>query len=260
MNRAAIDSMVFYRFASLDNNRLAHAVSTRLGGISPAPYDSLNIGLTVGDKPERVHDNTKIMLQALEIAPGQVVTCRQVHGRNTARVGPGQEGTIIPDCDALVTNARGIFLLMRFADCVPVLLWDPQHAAIGLAHAGWQGTIRQVTVAAVERMQAEFCTQPQDLFAALGPSIGPCCLEVGPEVVAEVRKHLPEAEQLMSNFKADGHAHLDIWQANREQLRRCGVRQIEVASVCTCCHQDEFYSYRASRGVTGRFGAVIGLR
>ncbi len=249
-----------YRFASLDSTLVANAIFTRQGGVSDAPFDSLNIGSTVGDDPHNVSQNMALMLGALGISADHVVTTRQVHGRHTARVGRAQGGTVIPDCDALVTDEPNTFLLMRFADCVPVLLWDPLHTAVGLAHAGWQGTLRQVTAAAVEKMQDEFGTHPQDLRAVIGPSIGPCCMEVGPEVIAQAHDALPDAEQVLSPLSPDGHAQLDLWRANYNQLLRCGVGSIETADYCTCCHQEEFFSHRGSRGNTGRFGAIIGLR
>jgi len=255
-----LDKTPAYRFTTFDENHVAHAVFTRLGGVSAAPYDSLNIGATVGDEPANVQRNMDLLYQAMQVGCGQVASPRQVHGKRVVRVGREAGGVVIPDCDGLVTDESGLYLLMRFADCAAVLLHDPTRKAIGLAHAGWQGTLLRVTEVLVARMQAEFGSQPAEMVAAVGPSIGPCCLEIGPEVVAKVNTMLPDAAQVVSRFAPDGHAYLDIWQANRNQLERSGVGQIEMPGICTRCSQQIFYSHRGSRGITGRFGVVIGLR
>lgn len=260
MIRTEQNNLTYYRFATLDHPSLVQAVFTRLGGSSSAPFDSLNVGLSVGDEPTAVQNNLDLVYKALGVQANQIVTARQVHGCRVARVDSGAGGVVIADTDALVTNCAGIYLLMRYADCVPVVLWDPEHNAIGLVHAGWQGTLKQVTKAAVERMVTEFSSQPDVLQAGIGPAIGPCCFEVGPEVVASVQAALPDALKVLSRQTQNGHAHLDLWAANRGQLERYGVWQIKVAERCTCCHQDEFYSHRGSGGRTGRFAVIIGLR
>jgi YfiH family protein len=260
MNRSAINNLAWYRFESLDHPSLLQAAFTRLGGASAAPYDGLNVGSSVGDDPCAVQHNQDLMYRALGIRANQVVFPRQVHGNRVARVDRGAGGTVVPDTDALVTNCTGIYLLMRYADCVPVVLWDPEHAAVGLVHAGWQGTLMQVVKAAVERMVTEYNSQPDVLLAGIGPAIGPCCFEVGPEVVAQVQATLPDVGRVLSRQTQDGHAHLDLWEANRGQLERCGVLQSEIAARCTCCRQDEFYSHRGSGGRTGRFAVIVGLR
>lgn len=260
MIRNEQNNLTYYRFATLDHPSLVQAVFTRLGGRSSAPFDSLNVGQSIGDEPIAVQNNLDLVYKALGLQANQIVTAHQVHGRRVTRVDSYAGGAVIADTDALVTSSTGKYLLMRYADCVPVLLWDPEHSAIGLVHAGWQGTLKQVTKAAVERMVTEFNSQPDVLRAGIGPAIGPCCFEVGPEVVANVQAALPDALKVLSQRTQDGHAHLDLWTANRGQLERCGVRQIRVAEKCTCCHQDEFYSHRGSGGRTGRFAVIIGLR
>jgi polyphenol oxidase len=175
-------------------------------------------------------------------------------------VGNSAGGTVVADTDALITDCAGVYLLMRFADCVPIILWDSVHAVVGLVHAGWQGTLKQIIRITVDRMITEYNTQPDVLRAGIGPAIGPCCFQVGPEVVAKVQQTLPDAPGILSPQTVNGHAYLDLWAANRNQLERCGVRQVEIAEKCTCCHQDEFYSHRGSGGRTGRFAVIVGLR
>ncbi|MHB1356319.1 MAG: peptidoglycan editing factor PgeF [Anaerolineae bacterium] len=260
MIRTEKNNLVFYRFALFDHPSLVQAVFTRLGGASSAPFDTLNIGRTVGDDPNAVDHNQSLVYNVLGVQANQTVMAHQVHGVRVSRVNSGAGGSVVDDTDAMVTNSPGIALQMRYADCVPVVLWDPEHNAIGLVHAGWQGTLMQVTKAAVERMVTEYNTQPDVLRAGIGPAIGPCCFEVGPEVVAKVQSSLPDASRVLSRQTQNGHAHFDLWAANKRQLEHCGVREIEMAERCTCCHQEEFYSHRGSGGRTGRFAVIIGMR
>jgi hypothetical protein len=130
---------------------------------------------------------------------------------------------------------------------------------VGLAHAGWQGTLKGVAAKAAQAMCAAYGCQADELYAGLGPAIGPCCFEVGPEVLEAVRAASWGRDELISRSQADGKAHLDLWRANALQLREVGVQHIEVAGLCTCCHRHEFFSHRGEHGHTGRFAAVIGL-
>jgi len=254
------DQLVLERYTILNDPSVLHAISQRSGGVSAAPYQSLNLGSTVGDDPSSVAHNHTQLYEALGITACQVVTARQVHGNRVVQVGTAEGGSAVPECDGLVTDAPGILLLMRFADCAPILMWDPTRRAVAALHAGWLGTIRQVAVAGVEAMQRAFGSQPHDLRALIGPSIGPCCLELGPEVIAQIEHELPEPDELVSRRQPNGHAWFDLWLANRRQLERCGVRAIELAGVCTCCHQALYYSHRGSGRKTGRFAALVGLR
>lgn len=260
MIRIELNNLAYYRFALFEHSSLVQAVFTRLGGASSAPFDSLNVGRSVGDDPNAVQYNHGLVYNVLGVEANQIVMAHQVHGVRVARVDCSAGGSIIADTDALITNCAGINLLMRYADCVPVVLWDPEHHAIGLVHAGWQGTLKQIAQAAVERMVTEYNTRPDVLRAGIGPAIGSCCFEVGPDVVARVQSSLPDASKVLTSETQDGHAHLDLWAANKSQLERCGVRQIEMAERCTSCNQQEFYSHRGSGGRTGRFAVMIGLR
>jgi hypothetical protein len=148
--------------------------------------------------------------------------------------------------------------MMRFADCVPVLLHDPVRGVVGLAHAGWMGTVRGTITAAVSAMQSGFGSAPEDIRAGIGPSIGPDHYQVGEDVAAQVRQAFgPDSDRLLA--VRDGSIFFDLWAANRLHLQRAGVRQIELAGLCTACHLDDWYSHRAEHGRTGRFGALIAL-
>ena len=147
---------------------------------------------------------------------------------------------------------------MRFADCTPILLYDPARHAAGIVHAGWRGTVQGAAPSAVRAMQEAFGSNPADIQAGIGPSIGPDHYQVGEEVVEAVRAAFGTVEGLI-NRAADGSAYLDLWAANRLALERAGVGQLEVAGICTATNTGEFYSHRAEKGRTGRFGAVIAL-
>lgn len=260
MRNKLLNGIPIYQAEIFDESAVSHAIFTRLGGVSPAPYDSLNISATVGDEPANVHTNLATVYRAMGVRDTHVVTAHQVHGNRVARVGQADGGSFIPECDGLVTNERGVFLLMRFADCAALMVYDPVRHVIGLAHAGWQGTLLRVAEALVKAMRSAYGSIPSDLVALIGPSIGPCCLEVGPEVVARAYASLADGQWVVSRLNAAGHAYLDIWQANRSQLERFGISNIETTGICTRCAQHEFFSHRGSGGITGRFGVIIGLR
>jgi len=254
------DGVLFYRFAALDRPELLHGISLRHGGASHGTITGLNLGHSVGDDPAAVEQNHLLLYTSLGLAPLQVVSAQQVHGAHVERVYASHGGAVLPSTDALITNEPGIALLMRYADCVPVLLYDPVRGAIGLAHAGWRGALARVAARTAERMMGAFASDPADILACVGPSIGPCCYQVGPEVVAEARIAFPGLEGLTVRERPSGHAYLDLWRVVAEQLRQVGVRHISLARICTACRTDLFYSYRREHDRAGRFAAVIGLR
>jgi YfiH family protein len=149
--------------------------------------------------------------------------------------------------------------MLRFADCVPILLCDPLQRVIGLAHAGWRGTMAGMAGAAVQTMVHDLGCQPGDILAGIGPSIGSCCYEVGKDVAEATFGAFPDSAGLIE-ATANGRWHLDLWAANRRQLLDAGVRRIEVSGICTACRTDEWFSHRAERGRTGRLGALISLK
>jgi YfiH family protein len=150
-------------------------------------------------------------------------------------------------------------MLLRYADCTPVLLFDPRHRACAVVHSGWRGTVAGAVPAAVTALVEAYDSRPRELVAGIGPSIGPCCYEVGDEVVAGVRASFEQAEQLLPRNGTE-RRHFDLWSANRRWLAHAGVTQVETAQICTCCHMNEFFSYRGGSGVTGHFGALMMLR
>ena len=249
----------YYRFASLATQPwVKHFVFTRKGGYSSPPFASLNVGHTVGDDDQAVDENHRLIFETVRCSAARVITARQVHGARVATVRTGA-GPVCDGTDALITDEVELLLMLRFADCVPVMLCDPVHKVVALIHSGRLGTLANITGAAVDRMRHVYGSRPSNLLAGIGPSIGPCCYQVGSEVASAVRDRFPDAEGLLVN-QTDGSVHLDLWEAIRRQLRSEGVEQIEAARLCTACRVDEFFSHRAERGRTGRFAAVIAVQ
>jgi YfiH family protein len=250
--------MVTYEFESLSAVGLVHAVFTRLGGVSRGPFATLNVGSNVGDDEAALAENHARIYAHLGTRGDRVASARQVHGNRVAEVNGGCGGTVLPNTDGLVTGTPQLALLLRFADCQPVLLYDPENHALGLVHAGWRGVAQGIARRAVDTMQLAFGSRPEALLAGLGPAIGPCHYTVGKEVAAVMAYALPDWEKAIS---PDGDGwRLDLSLANAQQLAASGVHQIEQAHLCTACHSDEFFSHRADNGRTGRFATVAYLR
>lgn len=252
------EQLRYFQFESLNSDRTQHAIFTRQGGVSPEPWRSLNFGATVGDDLARVARNKQRALLALPRAVSSTYDVWQVHSAVVVRAEQPRADQPPLKADGIVTDVPELTLIMRFADCVPLLLFDPVSGSIGLAHAGWLGTVRQVARQLVLSMQRHFGARPGDLLAGIGPSIGPDHYPVGPEVVEQVR----------AAFGTDAHSHLDerngavhfdLWSANRAQLAESGVRSIELAGICTACNLQDWYSHRGEAGKTGRFGAIFSL-
>jgi YfiH family protein len=259
MIRRSIDGIVFYQFTSLAGHaQLQHAVFTRMGGKSRGAFRSLNVGQLVGDEQAAVQANHGLIFRTLGIKPKHVVTARQVHGAHTACVGVMERGTAVPATDSLISQTPGVSLLLRFGDCLPLMLYDPVQQAIALVHAGWRGLLAGVVPNTVAALQRAFGCRPRDMVAGLGPAIGPCCYEIGPEVVARVEHVFGPQNEVLST-QADGPVHFDLPAAARWQLRREGVQHIENSGLCTSCTTDEFFSHRAEKGRTGRFAAILAL-
>jgi YfiH family protein len=156
----------------------------------------------------------------------------------------------------MVSNQVGIAMLMRFADCVPVFLFDPVKKAVGIYHAGWKGTVLKIGLEAVRVMVNEFESQPGDILAGVGPSIGPDHYQIGKDVVKKVRDSFPDLYQQLLVSAPDG-VKLNLWEGNRLALNEAGVQKVEIARICTACDLDNWYSHRAENGKTGRFGALV---
>ena len=278
---------------------LTHGIFTRLGGYSEDSYWGLNVSFTTGDAIENVKRNRLLALSALGLDVYPCATLWLVHGADVAVVDEtpwewrfdqpfwtlAEEQKVLLrtahprwKADAFITRQRDISLAISSADCVPVLLYDPVQHTTGLVHAGWRGTARGIVFATIDAMREQFGSQPGDIYAGIGPSIGPCCYEVSEEVqslfmgriefdIQPTAKRYRNLVRESTVFSIREHAHrnslmLDLWETNRNQLLMAGVlpEHIELPGICTGCEKDRFYSHRAEQGRTGRFPSILALR
>lgn len=231
---------------------LTHGFFTRRGGLSPEPFHSLNLSFSVGDHGPLVVENRSLVQQALGLK--ELVSATQVHGCRASLVTSGNPGTgeEIPDADILITPQLGLGLLIKQADCQAVMLYDPVRQIAANVHCGWRGQVANILQEAVTRLRQSYGCQPEDLVAALGPSLGPCC--------AEFRNFREEFPPEFWHYQVKP-TYFDLWALSRDQLLAAGLQpqKIDIAGICSRCREEEFFSYRRDR-VTGRQGAVIALR
>jgi YfiH family protein len=256
------NGVVTYTFESLEQLPVNAHVSTRHGGVSPAPWNTLNFSVLRGDSRERVEENRRRFAEAAGIDPRHVTHARQVHGTGVAKVDWDDVGQTLDGCDALITDAVGLPLSVVFADCTPILLYDPVQHALGVCHAGWRGTVNGAAVATLWAMQAAYSSDPAHMLACIGPSIGPQSYQVGEEVLAMAQTKLTDAERYFSYPDGiDSRPHFDLWQANAGQLSEAGVPldQIEQSGIDTAQTTFDFFSHRAEKGQCGLFAMMAWL-
>lgn len=251
-----------------DTGLVSHGFTSRTGGVSPVPYQSLNMGFTVNDEHDNVIRNRQRVADGLGFPLEDLVAAKQVHGDRVAVITGEQLGkgaltydTALKDTDALITDQPGIPISTYHADCIPVLLLDPVTPAIGLAHAGWKGTALQIGAKTLAKMTACYGTNPQDCLAAIGPGIGPCCYEVDDKVKDVFARQFAGSEDFFKPV-GTGHWHLDLWLANAAALQQAGVPQqnIFVSGLCTSCNHELFFSHRRDKGQTGRMASLMMLK
>ena len=269
MVKKDIDSLTVYFFENFFKlKKINHFVSTRVGGFSDHSYQSLNLGFHVEDDPKKVLENRKLLSSTIKIPLENFTTANQIHGSDvkiiTERLrgkGAFKQETAIKDTDAMVTNIPNICLVVLVADCVPILFFDPVKKVIGAAHAGLGGTVKLVAQNVIDVFQKEFNSAVSDIIVGIGPSIGPCCYEVGPEIIAQAET-FGNKKDYISNESSDGKGYFDLWEANKKQLLQKGVleKNIEIAKICTHCNPDMFFSRRHQKEETGRFGAGIMIK
>ena len=282
---------------------LVHAFTTRQGGYSRAPCAGLNLGLTESDQPERVEQNRQRFLHELGGGNFEFASVRQVHSSHSFLVKRSNQGLSYQLCgaatdtadikcppagDSVITSESGLLLTIRIADCLPVLLVDPRQRAVAAVHAGWRGALARIIEKTVGEMRGTTSSDPQELIAAVGPSIRACCYDVGEEVVEAFHETFADADsffrklphepgaaamncQSLISARANPPAlaaaylpvaRLDLTAVAARQLASAGVRQtnILVADYCTACRTDLFFSHRREFGRTGRQAAAIGIR
>lgn len=243
-----------------------HLFTTRTGGVSSGIYSTMNLSFSRGDDPECVRENYRRIGEVLGVDPEHMAASKQTHTTNIHLITPEDLGNGIvrpsayDDIDGLATDRPGIALVTFFADCVPLYFVDPVHRAIGLAHSGWRGTVERMGAGMVQFMQEQFHSRPEDLVAAIGPSICVDCYEVSEEVAEQFRVDFPE--EVLQQGKAPGKYQLDLWKANQSILLKAGIRpeHIAVTDVCTCHNPRYLFSHRASHGQRGNLAAFLMLK
>ncbi len=252
--RVQQDGLVWFRWTLLEEfPELEHRVWTRHGGVSQPPFDGLNLSFSVGDVPDQVSQNRRLVRQAMELE--ELISVGQVHGKNTLilsarnRVQTARE---VKGIDILITDIPGLGLLIKQADCQAVALYDPGKRVIANIHCGWRGNVQNVIGQAVQQLQEVFGSRPEAIRAGISPSLGPCCAEF-----INFKKEIPQdlwSYQVRPTF-------FDLWRLSTDQLQHAGVRpeNIQLAGLCSRCQEKDFFSYRRDN-VTGRNGTVISLR
>lgn len=270
MDKINKGDLTLFQFENLSKfDEIKHFVTTRNGGVSKPPFDSLNLSFKSNnqdlDDPENILENRKILSKAVNIPLENFTYGRQVHMTNVAYVTEQQRGagsidvdTSIQDTDSLIANEQDIALCVFAADCVPVLLYDPVKKAIGTAHAGWKGTVGKIVQNTISRMTEEFGTDPSDLVVGIGPSIGPESYEVDTPVIEKFKE--AGLDQFIK-MKNETHGMLNLWETNKFLLMQVGVQEqnIEISEMDTYQMEDIFFSDRKQRP-TGRFIASIMLQ
>jgi YfiH family protein len=270
MQENRIGELSFLSYSNYETHRnVTNVVTTRVGGKSAAPYESLNLALHVGDKADTVLENRARLAQALGLEPEALTVPEQVHKIKVSVVknahrgrGAVTEEDALPKADAMVTNVPEIPLMVLIADCVALSFYDRKRNVIGLAHAGWRGTLEEIAVETVRKMEKTFGCEPEDIIVGISPSIGRGHYEIGEDVSkAFIEKFGRGAAREFVEEDMDGTCYLDLWAANEYQLREHGIHgdNILIAEMCTACHPDKFYSHRHENGKTGRVGAIMML-
>lgn len=266
-NKNGVTYLTYPAFDSLEG--IMHGFSTRLGGVSTGIYSTMNLSFTRGDEESLVRENFRRIGDAIGFLPENLVTSDQTHTANVRLVTEEDRGKGFTrprdyqDIDGMVTNVPGLVLSTFYADCVPLYFVDPVHKAVGLSHSGWRGTASRIGKVTVEKMAREFGSEPEDILAAIGPSICQDCYEVSEDVADQFKKTFDEKYWPEIFYKKpDGKYQLNLWQANRRILMEAGVKEehISMPNLCTCCNPDLMFSHRASHGKRGNLGAFLGLK
>lgn len=250
----------------MDKKEIAHAFSTRIGGVSKGKFASTNLGFAVGDEVSLVHQNYNLLAQSLVCKKSLMVAGNQDHNCNIKRVTLEHKGKGIgkakfkESLDGLCTNQKGLCLVVYAADCVPIYFYDPKKQCIGLAHAGWRGTVDGMAKAMVEKMKSEFLSNPEDILVAIGPSISKKNYEVDLPC-AKFFLELPEHEKFVEKKDSDKFL-VDLWECNKTYLIRSGIKSenITIGGICSSDNSDLIFSHRVTKGNRGSNAAFLSLR
>ena len=242
---------------------VTHGFTTRMGGVSEGYCSTMNISTTRGDDPKAIEENQRRLARALGVRVEDFTYTHQTHTTNVAVVREEDRGKRFMETDGMVTDVPGICLVTFYADCVPLYFVDPVHRAIGLSHSGWRGTVKRMGQVTLERMKEAYGTKPEDVFAAIGPSICQDCYEVSGDVIEEFRENFSEFvwSQLFYE-KENGKYQLNLWRANQIVLTEAGVeaQNIAVTNLCTHCNPEILFSHRSTGVKRGNLSALLAIK
>lgn len=261
------NGVVYITFPKLSEAGVVHGCSTRIGGVSEGHLGSMNLSYSRGDDPDKVYENYRRIGEAIGFPQDQLVLSAQIHETKIRLVtredcGDGILRPTVPGIDALVTKEKGIPMATSYADCVPLLFYDPVCQVIAMAHAGWRGTVAEIGRKTIEFMQEHFQCEPANIIAAIGPSICRSCYEVSEDVALQFERLFSKEEiPLIMDDKGNGKYQLDLWKANELILLKAGIRKenLDITDLCTCCNHEVLFSHRASKGRRGNLNCFMML-
>ena len=270
MNVQEKKGVTFLTYPALDAlPGIVHGFSTRLGGVSRGIYSSMNLSFARGDEEADVRENYERLAAVMGFSTADIVTSDQTHTTNVRVITEADRGKGITcprdytDVDGMITNVPGLVLATFYADCVPLYFVDPVNGAIGLSHSGWRGTVGKIGQVTIQKMGEEYGSRPQDIYAAIGPSICQNCYEVSEDVIDQFREAFDKkCWDALFYAKPNGKYQLNLWEANRMIMEEAGIPadHISMPNLCTCCNPEFLFSHRASRGKRGNLGAFLGLK
>lgn len=252
------------KISAVDPYDAVMAFSLRTGGCSPAPFESLNFSAQHGDTQENVDRNLQLFGSHLGIDAARIATCRQVHGDDVAVL--DRVPTKSPHADAMVSAVPNVYLGIKTADCVPILMIDRARRISAAVHAGWRGTVKRITRKVVLLMKERFHCREEDIVAALGPAIRGCCYEVGDAVLVPFSQNVPDGDRFIATVQRHDPQRavrtVDLVETNRSELIRQGIpeQNIHDVGMCTCCSSEFLFSYRRDGEVSGRHLSLAGFR
>lgn len=248
-----------------NNPHMVHGFSTRLGGVSSGHCATLNLGFNRGDQVENVIENYKRMCNVLEVPLESLVLSKQVHETNIIKVSQDDcgNGVLTPNkwesVDGFYTKERGVTLVTHYADCVPLFFYAPKYDIIGLAHAGWRGTVNEIGKKMVDLWMEKEHIPASEIEVVIGPSIGPCHFEVDKDVAEAFKEKFANC---ISYDTEKQKYRINLWECNKQSLLSIGILEehITLSGICTCCHDDIFFSHRKTQGKRGTLGAFMCLK
>lgn len=265
-----VGEVLYLTYPLLENTGIVkHGFSTRIGGVSEGVLSSMNLSFSRGDDENTVRENFRRMAKALGVEEDNFVFSHQTHTTNVRKVTLEDKGKGLmkpldyQDVDGLITDVPGLCLSTFYADCVPLYFVDPIQKAIGLSHSGWRGTVGKIGLVTVQKMQEEYGSNPEDIIAAIGPSICQDCYEVSEDVIAAFQRRFDKKHWESLYYKKTNEKYqLNLWKANEIVLEEAGVLKEHIAAtnLCTCCNHEQLFSHRATQGKRGNLAAFLALK